>query len=296
MKEIEENFVSAIIKRKDAECYGKRVTCIARNDNGAATKTETIMSAITKSHTSMQKRIIIDDMSGYVSEEIRATDISGAHYTFCGCNLTGYRCAEMTALAIDMLYGKPRRVGFLGTGKTNLLNCIAIHKYFLTEDIVIRGSKRNLAKNAGDFFTICENVKIDTSDCMRLLNECDVVVECCSNCSRDELISSYQLSGPKLIVALDCGFLLDESFRLNRVSFSDWPEQLEGHYAEEFVFDRQLHNFKQMSYDHDEYDKAVVYLYGVAIADAVAAERMIEAVKDDNVVEPTLRYGGETHA
>ena len=288
MKEFNDNFESAILKNGPARCYVKEVESLRHNEDGASVLTRTRMIGITENGTYAAKYITIDDEKHETHESINVLQDGLTAYRFKDCNLTGYRCSEMTALAIAMLYGTPKRVGFIGTGKTNLLNCIAIRGYFGTDDIVIRGSRRNLAKNAGDFMTVCTKVAIDTSDDMRLLNECDVVVECCNNCNKDEQISTSQLYGPKLIVALDCGFLLDESFRNDRVSFSDWPEQLERHYDEEFVFDEFKHTFKQMRHEFAAYDKAVVYLYGVGIADAVAAERMVGIVEKSGMERPFI--------
>lgn len=280
-----ENFNGAILGQNKAICEKKTVQCLRRNADGAATYTQTVMFAKTVKGVNAQKTIIIDDEQGETTEKIIA-ESSGKKYEFANCNLTGYRCAEMTVLAILMLYGRPRKIGFIGTGKTNLLNMIAITREFDIEQCVIRGSKRNLIKNIGDFFTVSDNVIVDTSDDMKLLNECEVVIECCNNCEKSELLTSDMLKSPKLIVALDCGFLLDETFRKDRVSFSDWPEQLEAHYKEEFVFDEHQYQFKQMRYDHEPYERAVVYLYGVAIADAVATERLIREVERNGMEKP----------
>ena len=283
MNDFTDNFETAILKKEGrATCDEKEVKCLQRNNCGAASITITRMGAKTNNGTDAVKYIYIDDNASKTDEHITATTKSG-HYVFDNCNLTGYRCSEMTAMAISMLYGRPRKVGFIGTGKTNLLNAITVCKRFGIEEMVIRGSKRNLAKNMGEFMTVFDDVKVDASHDMNLLNKCDVVIECCNNCRKEELLSSDMLRGPKLIVALDCGFLLDESFRANRVSFADWPEQLENHYNEEFVFDKDFHSFHQMRYDHEPYEKGVVYLYGIAISDAVAAERVIKRIRKDGM-------------
>ena len=282
------NYNSAIVDGNKAICEPKSVKCLKRNTDGAATYTETQMAATTIERTYTQKTIIIDDEQAKTKEIIFSEKMSGKQYRFEDCNLTGYRCAQMVVLAIRMLYGNPKKIGFIGTGKINLLNMIATVKEFKPIQCVIRGSKRNYAKNCGEFLTVLDNVVIDASEDMRLLNECDVVIECCNNCNKDELISSDMLRHPKLIVALDCGFLLDESFRKERVSFSDWPQQLESHYKEEFAFDNNRYSFKQMKYDHEEYDKAVVYLYGVAIADAVAAETLIKELESHGMEKPFI--------
>lgn len=291
MKEFNDNFESAILNKGSAHCYLKNIQSLRFNDEDVVVYTKTRMVGVTEEGTYAAKYITIDDEKGEVTEDITAVQNLEKPYHFHNCNLTGYRCSEMTALAIVMLYGTPKRVGFIGTGKTNLLNCIAIRNYFGTDDIVIRGSRRNLAKNAGDFMTVCTKVAVDTSDDMRLLNECDVVIECCSNCNRDELITDSMLYGPTLIVALDSGYLLDESFRDHRMSFADWPHQLEKHYEYEFIFDKHRHGFKQLRHDHEPYEKAVVYLYGIGIADAVAAERMIDIVEGNGMERPFLVRG-----
>lgn len=276
-----ENFESAIIRQDGAVCDCKKVISRRVNDEGIPTLTTTIMHGITKDKTDTYKVIEIDDDSGYTSETIIARR-NGRDYRFQDCNLTRYRCAEMTVLAMRMLYhGKVQRVGFIGNGQINLLNCIAIVKAYGVNDVVIRGSKANPAKNVGSFMTVCDNVSVDASKDMRLLNQCDVVVVCTSSCTKVNTISSDMLNGPKLIVALDCGFYLDESFRKYRTSFCDYPEQLQRHYKAEFPFDETEHEMLQMR--TADAGKAVAYLYGVAIADAVAAERLIERLEHDEM-------------
>lgn len=288
LNELIRNFCSSIIDKSGAKCYKKSVKCLRRNQQGAATHTKTLMSAKTINGTSVNKSIEIDDITGKVNEEIIAEARNCHLYKLKGCNITGYRCAEMVVMAITMMYGTPKKVGFIGTGKTNLLSMIAIEKRFNINQFVIRGSKRNLIKNIGEFLTVSNRVIADTSEDMRELNSCDVVIECCNNCDESELIQANELSEPKLIIALDCGFLLGETFREERENFCDWPEQLEAHYKEEFVFDKNFHKFKQMSFDHEKYDKATVYLYGTAIADAVGAEKIIRVIEKNGMGEPFL--------
>lgn len=288
MTEFLNNFESAILKNGSAHCFVKNIECTKTNDDGIATVTNTRMIGITKNGTISSKYITVNDEENRTAEEINVSQDPMKVYHFTGCNLTGYRCSEMTAIAIEMLYGMPKMVGFIGTGKTNLLNCIAIKGYFGIDDIVIRGSKRNFAKNAGDFMTVCSNVEIDTSEDMRILNKCDVVVTCTSSCNKDEQISASTLYGPTLIVALDGGYYLDESFRSERVSFTDWKEQTDDHYEYVFAFDKSKYFIHQMRHDHAPYDKAVAYVEGVSIADAVAAERIIKTLEKSEMGKPFL--------
>lgn len=281
-----ENYESAILDKDGAVCDCKRVIPQKVNNEGIPTLTTTIMHGITKGNTEVYKLIEIDDESGRTSETIIARK-DKKDYRFQDCNLTRYRCAEMTVLAMKMLYhGTVKRVGFIGNGQINLLNCIAISRAYGVNDVVIRGSKANPAKNVGSFMTVCDSVSVDASDDMHLLNQCDVVVVCTSSCTKENVISSDMLNGPKLIVALDCGYYLGESFRKDRASYCDYPEQLQRHYKSEFPFDGTEHEMLQMR--ETDAGKAVVYLYGVAIADAVAAERLIERLESDGMEKPFL--------
>ena len=283
-----ENFESAVIRKDGAVCDCKKVISRRVNDEGIPTLTTTIMHGITNDKTDTYKVIEIDDDSGYTSETIIARRNS-RDYRFQDCNLTRYRCAEMTVLAMRMLYhGKVQRVGFIGNGQINLLNCIAIVKAYGVNEVVIRGSGANPAKNVGSFMTVCDNVSVDASKDMRLLNQCDVVVICTSSCCKTEQISTSLLYGPSLIIALDGGYYLDETFRTERVSFTDWEKQTCNHYNYVFAFDKKKYTMHQMQFNHIPYNKAVVYLEGVAIADAVAAERLIERLERDGMETPFL--------
>lgn len=267
---------------KAADLIEKSVRIICADAAGVATKTETVMEATTSNGTFAQKVITIDDLTGRVSEVFSVIDSDDQKHVFHDAGLTRYRCAEMTVAAIKMLFRSvPAKVGFIGTGKTNLANCIAIKNAFGVDDIVIRGSKRNLVKNAGDFMTVCKSVKVDTSDDFLLLNACDIVVVCTSSYRRSECISADILSKPRLIVCLDCGYYLDETFRESRTSYTDFVDQIERHYFDEFPFDSRQHSFVQMKDLNTGCENSVVYLYGVSIADAVAAENMLEALSDE---------------
>lgn len=274
---------SAKIGTADSLCDPKSVNVSRRNDSGVAVETDTYMSAKTVKGNLVEKVISIDDESGETSEII---DIHDGHKTlrFFDAGLTRYRCGAMTALAIRLMnVGEVHKVGFIGTGRTNLANCIAIQKAFGVEDIVVRGSPRNYAKNVGDFMSVCRNVSVDTSDTMQLLNECDVVVTCVSTCDKAESIGADKLWGPKLIVALDCGYYLDESFRYCRPSYTDYTDQIKAHYHEEFPYDQREHDFIQLDHHRGKCLLGVVYLYGVATADAVAAEELSERLKQDGM-------------
>lgn len=293
MNSFEENYNAALVDdEKQATCKPKEVEILGF-ESGIAIKTLTTMSATTINGTAVTKRIYIDDSKGTLQETV---NVNG--HSFKDSALTRYRCAMMTAMAVDQLYDfEPLypKVGFIGTGRTNLANCIALKNRFGVDNIVVRGSPRNFAKNVGDFMTVCDSVAVDTSDDFRLLNSCDIVIVCTSAYNRDECICEELLKDVKLIIALDCGYYLDESFRNNRPSYCDWPEQLSVHYKAEFPFDSTEHVLLPMYSKNDMHRKVVVYLYGVAIADAVAGEELLRTVKRDGMEKPFI-IGGDCTA
>lgn len=283
------NYNAAVMKKSGGMCLKKTVKTVRANHEGIATYTVTHMKGETVDQTFAHKVISIDDDVSMTKETFEVRSNDNRWFAFEDCGLTRYRCAEMTSLAIKLVYpNKLKRVGFIGNGPTNLLNCIAIKRDFGVNSIVLRGSPRNYAKNVGDFMTVCKEVSVDTSEDMRLLNECDIVVVCTSSCTKDAVISHGDLKGPRLILTLDSGFYIGESFRTHRTSFSDFPEQIMAHYADEFPFDEEVHQFEYMRKLEDG-EEAVVYLYGVSIADAVAAERLVERLKEDGMEKPFLK-------
>lgn len=280
---MKEDFVEAIINQNGcAHCMPKSVEIVRRNNDDVATKTITMMGGTSKNGVYAVKSIVIDDELKTTDEEFVILDKNNVYKVKNG-GLTRFRCAQMTVLAIEELFnGTIKSVGFIGCGQTNIANAIAIQKRFNVENAVIRGSKNNYAKNVGDFMTIFDNVMVDSTDDMHLLNECDVVVTCTSSCDKNNVIEDDFLKKVSLIVSLDCGYILGESFRKNRISYTDWTDQIYSHYKDEFPFDKDKHKFIQLCscdcQEKTDKDKMVVYLYGVSISDAVAAEKFMKGV------------------
>lgn len=190
-------------------------------------------------------------------------------------NFTPIRCGLMTCIAIEeackmlKLPSKNLSVGFIGNGNINQHNARAIQLIFGLKRCVIHGSANNRGKNKDKF----HKAEIDHN--YELLNECDVIVSCTSGCDGKDMISIEKLSKPKIFIALDGGYTLDESFRRECDCFSDYVEQQEKYYEEEFAFDRKKYKLKQLCRDTVlEKTSVCVYLFGIGFADAVIAEVM----------------------
>ena len=75
---------------------------------------------------------------------------------------------------------------------------------------------------------------------------------------------------------LDCGYTLDESFRNEIDSFTDYTEQINSDYYDEFPFDEHRYVMRQMVEDKDDIGNRVcVYLHGIGFADPTIAEMKV---------------------
>lgn len=224
------------------------------------------------------KVIAIDDRIGFrdVKEEIVYVDNNLNVTCVENLFLTTVRCGMMAALAIDFnQFGKPdTKVGFIGNGKINQQTAMILSAQFGIHEFVIRGRFGYRSRNK-EVFEKYGNVQVDESDDLSILNTCDVIVSCTNSNSKSNLVSNADLSEPRLFITQDCGYLLDESFRdeAGMSCFTDHPEQLYEHYREEFPFDDALRYFELMRETNDDGRKSV-YLYGIAIADAIVFEEM----------------------
>lgn len=223
------------------------------------------------------KQIYVNDLTGEYYEDIELIK-NGKTYTLHNERVTTYRCGLMTCLAISKFDIDFESVGFIGTGRTNIQNCKAITEIFGKKRIVIRGSKKDREKNAFEFADICDEVFIDDTENLELINGCDIVVVCTSSYKKEDMISTTQLSDPKLIIALDSGYLLNESFRAECNSFTEHFEQMNAYYEEEFPYDSMRYEILQLNRCSRHFDgRNVVYLHGIGLADIIVANEMIIA-------------------
>lgn len=257
-------------------CPPKTVQIKRTNAQGLATEYVNTMSAHTLDHQEeVCKRILIDDETGKVEEDVVYKN-EDAPYHLIDVGITPVRCGLMTCLAIDLLAERPpRRVGYIGNGRINLENCKAIKELFGEHTAVIRGSRKDRYKNRCLFEQVCSDVCVDDTESLALLDSCDVVVVCTTSNSREDMIENDLLRHVPLVITLDSGYLLGESFRKERILYTDHKEQLEQHYEDEFPYDESQHPHENMIEDHRGCKK-LVSLFGIALADLVTTKHFIK--------------------
>lgn len=254
---------------------------VMKSIHGIPSVTLTKMHGLALDGYSVDKTIYVNDEKCSTDDDVVLHDDKNhVAERFHNVGLTRLRCGLMTCVALEeamelLKIQQVKRVGFIGNGKTNIQNADCIHDIFGVTDIVIRGSVRNRSKNFEEFKKITENVVVDDTEDFSILNTCDVIVSCTSTCDPADQISTRQLSKPYIFIALDTGYLLDESFRKECEAFSDDIDQLNEYYGEEFIFDRERVQLKQLVKDKlIEKSRICVYMFGISFADAEVAEML----------------------
>lgn len=276
---LREDYLSVFSNRKSqSEMNPIKIVNVLKRCDGVATERLTYLPARTVNGNCGIKEIYVNDETGAYEEQINLR-IGEIKYAFLDKGITTVRCGAMTAVAIDLInrvYETDiKKVGFIGNGRTNLMNARFIKTIFNPESFVIRGSHKDRGKNS-DSFNLILPTEVDDTDDMKLLNECDVIVVTTSNYESKYMINAETLCKPKLIIVLDCGYTLDESFRKSCLSFTDYPLQMEHEYSDEFPFDNGkyvidcLANYKNI----DKEKRTCVYLHGIALADITTAEML----------------------
>lgn len=250
--------------------------------NGVATITGTHMEGTTLNGLKVKKHIIVDDEESKTHEDVFLYDAIGKlideHHND---NFTPFRCGLMTCIAIEeackllKLPCEKLSVGFIGNGNINQHNAKTIQSIFGLGRCVIHGSANNRGKNKDKF----PKAEIDHN--CELLNECDVIISCTSGCDGKDMIDIKQLTKPRIFIALDGGYTLDESFRRECDCFSDYIDQQEEYYEEEFPFDENKYKLKQLCRDTVlGKSRICIQLFGIGFADAVIAEAMYNGKKE----------------
>ena len=240
------------------------------------------MEGTTLNGLKVKKHIIVDDEESKTYEDVFLYDAIGKmideHHDD---NFTPIRCGLMTCIAIEeackllKLPCKNLSVGFIGNGNINQHNAKTIQSIFGLGRCVIHGSANNRGKNKDKF----PKAEIDHN--CELLNECDVIISCTSGCDGKDMIDIKQLTKPRIFIALDGGYTLDESFRRECDCFSDYIDQQEEYYEEEFPFDENKYKLKQLCRDTVlGKSRICVQLFGIGFADAVIAEAMYNGKKE----------------
>lgn len=266
-----------VVKLPDIKRYMPIKTCeVLHEIEGVPTITELAMEGTTLTGMSIRKKIRVDDEKGKTHETVILYDHYGETIDkHVNDNFTPFRCGVVVCAAIAEMCKvtgvKVKSVGIIGNGNVNMHVARAIHEMFAIERWVVHGSKKHRGKNREKFF----DAEVDSDG--TILNQCDVIVSCTSDCSGTDMLGIDQLPDPRIFIALDCGYELDESIRQRCKCYSDYTEQIEAHYDEEFIFDKKKYPMAQLFLDRETTDgKVFVCLYGIGFADAVVAESIYE--------------------
>lgn len=207
--------------------------------------------------------------------------------------LTNLRCGMMAALAAEKFFGEispDTVVGLIGTGPMNVITAHVFRRLFGVTDFVVKGSPRNPAKNI-ELFPLDTRPVVSATG-LDELKLCDVVISATSVPDTSESLAYDQLPQPALYIAQDGGWMLGESFRRELPGFSDNPAQLVSHARDEFPeypkHKWAIEHFEDLRSDRfmsGRVRQAVVYLYGIALADAVVAVHLDHLTFDDLVGE-----------
>ena len=260
-KTIKDDFDRLMLNGRFArESFCPYKLCLSLGEvDGIATKTLTIMPAKDDKGNYGEKTIYIDDEKGECVEVYSLNNHIIQHKDF-----TTLRCALMNKYILELCNVKTNKVGFIGNGKINL----ATKNLINPKKTVIHGSKGREEKNK-ELFGDCI-VDYDFSE----LNTCDVVFVCTNSYLKENLIETNELKA-KFIIALDCGYVLGESFRREYKSFSEYPEQLLADYKHEFPFDlRKVMIMPVSGVDKCVDDKKCIYLHGTALSDLSLAKAL----------------------
>lgn len=258
---------------KHSYVLNRNADCVVRSTN--------VMSAQTDKGV-FTKVISIDDEKRITKESIVYTRNDMNVTVRTALNITPLRCAMMACLTCDLNYqiNSETVIGFIGNGNINITTAKLLNILFGVRRFEIRGSSRDKSKNLGHFLKAlgsdCE-VMVDYTNDYEFLNQCDIVISCTSSCDKKDLISHDVLWKPNLFIAQDSGYIFDESFRNDTHCYTDLKEQIMCHYRDEFPYDESIHEMESIKEDYSNYPKSI-YLYGIALADAIIYEEIYEEV------------------
>lgn len=201
-------------------------------------------------------------------------------YTLNSEVLTWARCGLMTALALEKcFYVVPDTIGFIGAGRISYYTGYILRELFGVKTFVYKTrdfSSESSKRFKSDLEGVGAKVIQDTSDDFGLVRACDALVTATNSVARESVLEYDQISGPQVFISHDSGYILGESVRQYTYRYSDHPAQLKKNFDVEFPFDSGPCKFESLC----RIDKAKlpisIYLYGIAIADAVIALEILK--------------------
>lgn len=279
----------------------KKSIVLSKTEDGLPNEFVNVMSSKLTNGTFGTKVIKVSEETGDMDSITVVFGHDGQTQAIDSVELTRIRCGLMAALSIDLFFngevgrvigfigGRPaKKIGFIGGGRTNLWTAKILNQLFGCNSFVIVGSESNPYPALLSEFSALGSASITTRawgyDDLR---GCDVVISCTNATNAESVIDYEDVSGPKLFISQDGGYIFGESFRKVCVSVSDYPSQILSHVETEFPWDdvapsimEPLVSLCEIGVGADALGKAMkptaVYLYGIALADVVLAEYMIE--------------------
>jgi len=191
--------------------------------------------------------------------------------------LTDLRTALMAALAVDLCHPHMTdrvRVGFLGTGATNVRTAWVFHQLFGVTRFVWRGSPRCRERNLADVQALvpAANFVVDAGVPAVEMWDCGVVISSTSNGVRADTLTYGEASHARVYVAQDLGWGLGPSIRKQTDCYADHPEQINRQLASHFPWDSRLPDLHPLAEAPAATAAQVsVYLHGIGLADLVVA-------------------------
>jgi len=234
------------------------------------------MSAQLSDMTVSNKLIYVNDRTGKMVSSVAYCLPDGDILHLDGEALTAYRCGAMAALAMN-LWGVNGavRVGLIGYGRINQATLHVLKARGLVSSLVISGSAGRPRKYDNPYPSLSVDFE-EGAGYLPALASCDVIISATSALTEGQTLQARQLDRVPLVIAQDMGYMFGPSFRKERISFADYPAQLHHAFKTEFPYDNPLDLSGFHSLTHPRYagERCAVYLYGVAMADAVVAREV----------------------
>jgi len=269
-------YVFADTKRTQLHCPSKTMLVTQTYPDNTSKERTTVMSAMLRNGITGAKLICANDeyfpdAKYHVSSRIVLFDGPRCLGNFDGGEITRLRCSLMAALAIQQFIElePDDPVGFIGFGKINQYTASILPVLFGTNRIVVRTRSPVNATLSTDIMQIISDNEVQPD----LIRACPVLISCTTSLVQETTLEYNQLSGPKLFVAQDTGYLFAPSFRQVTENYADYPLQLAEHFEEEFPWDTSLPIFNSLAHPPivPTLLPTTVYLHGIGLSDVLIA-------------------------
>jgi len=269
-------YVFADPQRLQLHCPPKTMLVTQSYPDNTSRERTTVMPAMLRNGITGAKIICSNDDyfpdgKYHVSSRIVLFDGPRCLGCFDGGEITRLRCSLMAALAIQQFIElePDDPVGFIGFGKINQYTASILASLFGANRIVTRTrSPINALLNNDINLMVLDNLPEPD-----LIRACPVLISCTTSLVQETALEYNQLSGPKLFIAQDTGYLFAPSFRQVTENYADYPLQLAEHFDEEFPWDTSLPIFNSLAHPPivPTLLPTTVYLHGIGLSDVLIA-------------------------